>query len=134
MPERELIEDTDSCTLSSRWGVSLDTMDRVVLSASDYREETRGQVWIISGLRTEASQDALRRSGRPTAPNNLSTHLSCPATGVDISLGAFPTRVQKAIWGRIATLNGLRWGGGGAVDSGGIPDDWQHVDRGPRSG
>ncbi len=37
-----------------------------------------------------------------------------------------------ATWGRIATINGLRWGGGGQVDSGGIPVDWGHVDRGPR--
>jgi len=40
---------------------------------------------------------------------------------------------MKAIWGRIATFNGLRWGGGGAVDDGGIPLDWGHVDRGPRA-
>ena len=40
---------------------------------------------------------------------------------------------MKAIWGRVAVMNGLRWGGGGAVDDGGIPLDWQHVDRGPRT-
>ena len=39
---------------------------------------------------------------------------------------------MKAIWGRVAVMNGLRWGGGGAVDDGGIPLDWAHVDRGPR--
>lgn len=47
-------------------------------------------------------------------------------------MGPLPTRIMKAIWGRIVTLNGLRWGGGGLVDDGGIPIDWQHVDRGPR--
>jgi len=71
--------------------------------------------------------------GRPTAPVALSTHTTCPATGADIRLGFAPTRVQQAIWGRIATMNGLRWGGGGEVDDGGIPLDWQHVDLGPRS-
>ena len=107
-------------------------MRRVVLSAEDYFEETRGRVWIISGYRTRTEQFDLARRGRPTAPDDVSTHRSCPATGIDVSLGFAPTRVQKAIWGRIVTMNGLRWGGGGAVDDGGIPLDWGHVDRGPR--
>ncbi len=108
-------------------------MSRLVFSARDFFQETRQNVQIISGFRTAAEQQALGRAGRPTAPDNLSTHRSCPATGVDISLGFLPTRVQKAIWGRIIVMNGLRWGGGGAVDSGGIPVDWQHADRGPRA-
>jgi len=109
-------------------------MSRVIHSAGQYEQETRLPVTLISGWRTEQEQRRLGRTGRPAAPDDLSTHRSCPATGVDISLGIAPTRVQKAIWGRIATLNGLRWGGGGAVDDGGIPLDWQHVDRGPRVG
>jgi len=109
-------------------------MQRVVLSAEDYQAETRGTVTLISGWRTRREQRNLGRSGRPTALDELSTHRSCPATGVDVALGAAPTRVQKATWGRIVTLNGLRWGGGGAVDDGGIPLDWGHVDRGPRGG
>jgi len=108
-------------------------MRKVVLSAQDYEMETRGTVDIISGYRTSEEQARLRRSGRPTANDRVSTHRSCPASGVDISLGIVPTRVQKAIWGRIAVMNGLRWGGGGPVDDGGIPVDWQHVDVGPRS-
>ncbi len=111
----------------------MDTMSRVVSSARDYEQETLGTVMIISGSRTRAEQEGLGVRGRPTARDDLSTHRSCPATGVDVSLGPFPTRVQKAIWGRIAVLNGLRWGGGGQVDSGGIPFDWGHVDRGPRA-
>ena len=107
-------------------------MERVQLSAEDFFAETRRDVWIISGYRTRHEQSQLCRRGRPTAPDELSTHRSCPATGVDVSLGFGPTRVQKAIWGRIAVMNGLRWGGGGAVDDGGIPLDWGHVDRGPR--
>jgi len=107
-------------------------MSRVVLSAQEYFEETRLPVTLISGYRTRREQRDLGRRGRPAAPEGLSTHRSCPATGVDVSLGFAPTRVQKAIWGRIVTLNGLRWGGGGDVDDGGIPLDWGHVDRGPR--
>jgi len=107
-------------------------MRRVVLSAEDFFLETGRSPQIISGYRTRAEQAKLAKRGRPTAPDELSTHRSCPATGVDVSLGALPTRVMKAIWGRIAVFNGLRWGGGGAVDDGGIPLDWQHVDRGPR--
>ena len=109
-------------------------MERVAIAAESYFQETRVRPKIISGFRTEAEQAALGRAGRPTAPDALSTHRSCPATGVDVSLGAFPTRVQKAIWGRLAVMAGLRWGGGGRVDPGGIPVDWAHVDRGPRSG
>ena len=108
-------------------------MTRVVLSAQQYTEETSLPVDIVSGFRTRAEQVALGREGRPTAPDDKSTHRSCPATGVDISLGIFPVGAQKATWGRIVMLNGLRWGGGGPVDpDSGIPVDWQHVDRGPR--
>jgi len=107
-------------------------MSRVVRSADDYALETRGTIEIISGYRTKTEQEALARRGRPAAPDDLSTHRSCPATGVDVSLGFLPTRVQKAIWGRIAVMNGLRWGGGGE-QYGGIPLDFGHVDRGPRT-
>ena len=140
MPDREPVLLEDVCDLAMRWQVGLETMQRVALSAEQYFQETRGRPLIISGYRTQAEQAALGRAGRPTALDALSTHRSCPATGVDISLGAFPTRVEKAIWGRIVVLNGLRWGGCSdlpdkpcPVDSGGIPVDWQHVDRGPRA-
>ena len=128
----ERLNGGDWCELSGRWAVDTHTMRLVVLSADDFFRETRQHVDIVSGARTRAEQAALGRSGRPTAPDELSTHRSCPATGVDVRLGFAPTRVQKAIWGRVAVMNGLRWGGGGAVDSGGIPVDWGHVDRGPR--
>jgi len=107
-------------------------MRRFVVSADDFQRETLRDVRIISGLRTRAEQEQLRRSGRPAAPDDVSTHRSCPATGIDVSLGPAPTRIMKAIWGRVAVMNGLRWGGGGEVDPGGIPLDWGHVDMGPR--
>lgn len=135
MPEREFITDSDPCALAGRWGVSLAVMERVYLSAQDYELQTQGQrVSIISGFRTKAEQAALGRRGRPTAPDELSTHRSCPATGVDISLGFMTPSFQKVLWGRIVLVNGLRWGGGGPTDPDTlIPLDWRHVDRGPRN-
>ncbi len=133
MPERERLRGADPCELAGRWAVDQDTISRLVLSAGDYFEETRHEVQIISGYRTALEQRRLARTGRPAAPDSLSTHRTCPATGVDVSLGFGATRVMKAIWGRIVTMNGLRWGGGGAVDDGGIPVDFGHVDRGPRA-
>jgi len=112
--------------------VDPETLRRVQNSAQDFVAETALEVWIISGHRTLKQQKELGRRGRPVAPPELSTHLTCPATGVDVSFGTLPTRVMKAIWGRIAVMNGLRWGGGSDVDDGGLPLDWQHVDRGPR--
>jgi len=134
VPEREFITDTDFCDLANRWKVSQDTMLQVWLSALDYEAETGGsRVEIISGWRSREQQRRLGRQGRPTAPDGVSTHRSCPATGVDISLGLLASEFQKATWGRITLINGLRWGGGGPVDErNGIPLDWRHVDRGPR--
>jgi len=134
MPEREFITDADICDLATRWAVDLDTMGRVWRSAQDYETQTGGRrVEIISGWRSRAEQAELARRGRPTAPDATSTHRSCPATGVDISLGVFPTGFQKVTWGNATLVNGLRWGGGGGTDDAGIPLDWPHVDRGPRS-
>lgn len=134
MPAREPIFLGDECALANRWLVSEDTMRRVVKSAEEFFFETRTRAWIISGYRTAAEQAALGRRGRPAARDDLSTHRSCPATGVDVSLGLAPGRARIAAWGRIVTLNGLRWGGGSPPDEFGIPSDWGHVDRGPRRG
>lgn len=129
----EVILGRDHCVLAQEWQVVPSVMRRVQLSAADFEQETGREVRILSGYRTQHEQEELAREGRPTAPDNLSTHRTCPATGVDVSLGFLPTRVLKATWGRIAVMNGLRWGGGGNVDDGGIPIDWGHVDAGPRS-
>jgi len=94
--------------------------------------ETGRTVWIISGWRSRQQQKGLSRQGRPTAADDRSTHRSCPATGVDISLGQRPSGFMKATWGRLTLIYGLRWGGGSPVGDGGIPTDWQHVDTGPR--
>jgi len=113
--------------------VSVDTIKRIQMAAQDFFTETGRQVWIISGWRSREQQERLSRQGRPTAPDARSTHRSCPATGVDISLGTLPSNFLKATWGRLTLVHGLRWGGGGAVNpDSGIPLDWQHVDVGPR--
>jgi len=109
-------------------------MTRVVASAHDFERETGRQAWIISGFRTAQEQADLDRRGRPTARDDLSTHRSCPATGVDVQLGTVPfhpTNEIKQIWGRIVMVNGLRWGGGSQLENG-VPIDFNHVDRGPR--
>lgn len=129
----EVITEADVCALANRWGVRPDVMDIVWRSALQLEFETGRTVWIISGFRTRVEQRELERAGRPTAPDELSTHRSCPATGVDVWLGPLPSNLLKATWGRIAFFNGLRWGGGGPIDpETGIPKDWAHVDLGPR--
>lgn len=125
---------SDVCKVANDFHVDARTMERVVQAAHQYVEETRGTVTIISGYRTAVEQRGLASAGRPAARDDLSTHRTCPSTGVDISLGFGTTRVQKAIWGRAVLFAGLRWGGGSCVDAGGIPSDWQHVDLGPRHG
>lgn len=113
-------------------------MRRAIQAADIYNQRTGKVVKIVSGARTDAEQNELRRSGRPTAANDRSTHLSCPATGIDVNLGFAPSRFEIVSWGEIAMTQGLRWGGGGAFVTGppgapvAIPVDWQHVDRGPR--
>jgi len=137
-PEPEAITLENWCDLAARWGVSETTMRRVAQAADIYSQRTGRFVKIVSGARTEAEQNKLRRSGRPAADNDKSTHLSCPATGIDVSLGFAPSRFEIVSWGEIAMTQGLRWGGGGPVTEpapgfpAGIPVDWQHVDRGPR--
>jgi len=128
---REVITLSDPCVLAVLWGVDQDVMDRVFRAAELYQNFTRSPVWIISGSRTRWEQMQLSRTGRPTAPDAVSTHRSCPATGVDISLGSRPSRAKKLFWGQMVEVNGLRWGGGSRIQDG-IPLDWPHVDRGPR--
>ncbi len=134
--DAEQLNGADPCVIARHWGVSLEVATRAVAAADLTAPAIGRDVFIISGGRTEAQQDELRRRGRPTAPNDLSTHLSCPATGIDVSLGRGSfgvVRLMKVRWGVNAFFSGLRWGGGGAVDDAGVPIDWPHVDLGPRS-
>lgn len=116
------------------WGVDEGVIQRVFQAAELFERFTARPVWIISGYRTRFEQMELGRRGRPAAEDRLSTHRSCPATGVDISLGSLPSVDLKLFWGQMVESVGLRWGGGSRRDERGIPSDWQHVDRGPRTG
>jgi len=131
--EREVITQSDPCTLAQQWGVDESVMQKVATAADLFLMLTRRPVWIISGFRTRLEQSRLGRSGRPAARDDLSTHRTCPATGVDISLGVGVPRDIILAWGNLVELNGLRWGGGSEKDERGIPSDWQHVDIGPRA-
>lgn len=134
-PQREEVVSSDCCALAQRWGVSLEVLLRLVIAAIKFRARTGRKVLIISGFRTLAEQEALKQAGRPTAAPNLSTHMSFPATGIDVSFSGAPlSNASKALWGAEVIEAGLRWGGGSKLDSNGIPTDWQHVDVGPRQG
>lgn len=118
--------------LIRRWQIDPRLACVLVEKQADIEARVGRQLEIISGYRTCAQQEALERQGRPAAPCDVSTHVSCPATGVDIRLGFAPTQAQKLICGAILVYAGLRWGGGGPVDSDRIPVDWNHFDLGPR--
>lgn len=123
----------DACTLAKNWTLDPTLSTRVVRTFEKFILETRHTPRVISGYRTAAEQEALRRAGRPTAPDNLSNHRVCPSKAVDVSLGFPVTKNLKLVFGRIATQEGLRWGGGSPLDEESIPRDWQHLDLGPRS-
>jgi len=131
--EREVLAGRDPCEIAVNWGIDERLAKRIVGAAGLFLMMTRAPVWIISGYRTRYEQSFLGRSGRPAAPDDVSTHRSCPATGVDISLGTLPSRDRKEFWGTLVQLEGLRWGGGSPLDDNGIPTDWGHVDLGPRN-
>lgn len=124
-----LNSESDPCRISSRWLVAPEVVRRL-LSAAD---RLPFPISIISGHRSIERQNQLRAAGRPTAANDTSTHLTCPATGADLRLGTAVTNVTKAVFGQAVMQAGLRWGGGSPVDpQTGIPSDWNHVDLGPR--
>lgn len=114
------------------WGLHLELAEKLCRALHQAEEET-GLSWsIISGYRSPEEQEELIRQGRPAAPVELSTHTTWPATGADVSVSTPAISTLKATWGRIATMNGMRWGGGSPPDDAGIPSDWNHVDLGPR--
>lgn len=117
------------CGLASRWGISVELAQRLYRVAG----EVPYSLLIISGFRTAEEQEALRQEGRPAAPDDVSTHRSCPATGADVWPGIGITGAVKAQLGAAAGRAGLRWGGGSPIDPDtGIPSDWNHLDLGPR--
>jgi len=124
-----ITESEDFCVFANKWLIEPELAMRLQMMS----RHTEFPVSIISGGRTPTEQNALRRSGRPAAANDVSTHLSCPATGADLMPQIAVTDVVKARLGAEATFAGLRWGGGSPVDAEtGIPSDWNHFDLGPR--
>ena len=124
--------ESNVCAIAERWGIAVELAFKLVKMAGSIPVG----LTIYSGLRSSAHQDQLRREGRPAADNDRSTHLACPATGADVrfTLGAANIESQSRVqFGLAATLVGLRWGGGGPVDSSSIPVDWNHLDLGPRT-
>ena len=126
---REEWTDAELCDFQKRWKIA------GVLATKLHCLATRLEFtfWVISGWRSEDQQQKLIDEGKG-APLHLSTHVTCPATGVDVWPTVTPTNVTKARLGAEARVCGLRWGGGSPVDPDtGIPSDWNHLDLGPRS-
>lgn len=119
---------SDGCDLVERWRIHPTLAARIVQMS----ERLPFRIGVMSGYRTEAQQDELRREGTG-ARDDLSTHRSCPATGADLATDddSWETRV---VLGRNAELLGLRWGGG-APRQNGVPvgAEWRHVDLGRRT-
>jgi len=126
---------SQSCILQEDWAIAPELADKLALVMADWEEYARSEMEIISGFRTDREQEELRRKGRPTAPVGLSTHTQCPATGVDIRLAGMPTTLMKARLFDIATMRGLRVGGGSCIERDTLlPSDWNHLDLGALSG
>lgn len=125
----------EACKLVLQWGIHPILAEHFLRIAAQVERETGRKLTIISGWRSANEQASLKTAGRPTADPDLSNHLTCPATAIDVRLGVsnqLLTSTQKQIFGRIVTESGLRWGGGSKPDSKGIPSDWNHIDMGPR--
>lgn len=120
--------------LASRWGIAPELAALLLLLDQVWERQHPGlgHLRIISGFRSRQEQEELERAGRPAAPDHLSTHRTCPATGADLALPIAADDSSKIELGRLAMLVGLRWGGGSPPDPRGIPVDWNHVDLGPR--
>jgi len=117
------------CDVAARWQVE----PVLIRKAAQAQDRLPFHLLIISGYRTQEEQDALREEGRPAAPDALSTHRTCPATGMDLWPKIEVTDALKAQFLAEMTRSGLRVGGGSPIDPDtGIPEDWNHVDLGPR--
>ena len=122
----------DPCSLAARWRISLDLATKLFRGSEILQQAGLGIPVIISGYRTVDEQEALRASGRPTAPPGRSTHTVCPATGADLWLSS-ASESQGAKLAFVTTFEsvGLRVGGGSPLDPSNLPTDWNHVDLGP---
>lgn len=116
------------CSWIDKWGLDA----RLAARLQKMQEQFPTNLLIFSGFRTRDQQEELERAGRPTAPFDVSTHTTCPATGADIRPDIAWDPAVELTFGLAAALAGLRWGGGSPIDDRGIPTDISHVDLGPR--
>ena len=121
--------------LVSRWQIDPRLAVKLLLLERlwEWRFPRLGSLRIISGWRSYEQQRDLELEGRPAAPDDVSTHRSCPATGADLALPIAIDDYVKLELGQLVNQAGLRWGGGGPRDARGLPVDWPHVDLGPRA-
>lgn len=120
------------CEFASRWLITQDLANKIYQMAN----RLPFGLIMISGFRTKEQQEELREEGRPVAPDEFSTHRTCPATGADLWPDAEPTDLVKATFIKAGTEVGLRVGGGSPVRrvlDVELPEDWNHVDLGPRT-
>jgi uncharacterized protein YcbK (DUF882 family) len=128
----------EECALiGEKWLLDPRLAQRVAVVMHEWRKETHIGIEVISGYRTVEEQRELIRRGRPAADPSVSTHTSCPSTGVDVRINGLMTRLMKARFLRIARMAGLRVGGNdyctpSTCDDIGIPNDWNHLDLGRR--
>jgi hypothetical protein len=147
LPEA-MLTDKNPCDFAQRWGLRIDVGTIALALARAIVVDPRLQglvrsislIKMLSGYRTEEEQRSLIARGGNVAPDHLSTHRSCPATGFDLRVeglmnpGSDPQ--AAAAWriiGALAQQVGLRWGGGSKWNAAlGIPSDFNHFDAGPR--
>lgn len=121
-------DQVEFCTWTAKWGISVELGRKL----QKMQDQFPTQLVIFSGFRTREQQEQLDQEGRPTAPFDLSTHTTCPATGADVRPQIAWDPAVTLTFGLAATFAGLRWGGGGPIDDVGIPIDRSHLDLGPR--
>jgi len=127
-----------SCALVAQWKLDPTFAAIVARLRERFLEETGLELEIISGFRSSDQQAQLILAGSG-APQDLSNHTLCPAHAVDVWFGTIPTAALKWTLGRLALEFGLRWGGcdpsreGCINQDSGMPQDWNHLDDGPRS-
>lgn len=127
------LEVEEACALAIRWKITESLSLKLIRASNAFAFHTGLPVRIISGFRTRKRQAELEAAGRPTAPDDLSTHRSCPATGADVRILEFVSDDIKLSWIFFANNEGLRTGGGSRPLPGrAFPRDWNHVDEGPR--
>lgn len=126
------------CRFAREWKLDLPFALKVAAVAWQFERETSMSLRILSGHRTIERQLELEQEGKGARPD-LSNHTLCPAHAVDVWPSGPAVPSVRATLGRIAVFEGLRWGGcqpdvAGCIDPDTLmPQDWNHLDDGPRA-